>query len=280
MKYFYNFIENGYIYSIDMIRVRTLVSQLEAKEIRKFLNERLFNHWYGYGYDKFCDNWKIDKLWLGLGTKAKANKDDAMNINDEIIFCMEFNPNKMTELDITVYNYFINQFPFVVKRFDLAVDIPLNINNIVFSDIYKKSFSLFYNDYNNKTYYIGKGDGHIKIYNKKIESDLDYELTRFEVTKECDILLNDGKEDYKHYTDIDFKFPYLATTPFSTKSIEDDETLDAVLFAVNNGFPYKKLSRRYKSKIGRELVGLSDLNNISANICLGNVLNLIRFRHI
>lgn len=216
----------------------------------------------------------------GLGTKVKANKDDAININDEIIFCMEFNPNKMTDLDVNVYNYFINQFSFVLKRFDLAVDIPLNINNIVFSDIYKKSFSLFYNDYNNKTYYIGKGDGHIKIYNKKIESDLDYELTRFEVTKECDILLNDGKDDYKHYTDIDFKFPYLATMPFSTKSVDDDETLDAVLFAVNNGFPYKKLSRRYKSKIGRELVGLSDLNNNSANICLSHVLNRIRFRHL
>ncbi|MBQ9658484.1 MAG: hypothetical protein IJV31_06930 [Clostridia bacterium] len=43
----------------------------------------------------------------------------------------------------------------------------------------KKSTLLTYDcGGDDKTYYIGKRDNRIKIYNKKIESNLDYDLTR------------------------------------------------------------------------------------------------------
>ena len=46
----------------------------------------------------------------------------------------------------------------------------------------KKDFRMFSCGYDNKTYYIGRSNNRIKIYNKKLESNLDYDLTRVEIT--------------------------------------------------------------------------------------------------
>lgn len=99
--------------------------------------------------------------------------------------------------------------------------------------------------------------GHTKIYNKTIESNLDYSLTRYEVTLETDF---DFMFEYPPFKKINFVT--LCRTPYF--SYGGDSTTDAILFAVNNGFPFKDLSRRYKDYIKKDLIGINDLNDVFA----------------
>ena len=269
MEYFFSKNYNGFIYTIDMFRISTRISIFDKKEIVKFLSTRGLKFWTNKSSGKYDENFMADKLWIGIMKEVSHDLD--YTINENFLLSIEFNPNKISDFDIFLYNYFINHYNFKIKRFDLAVDIPHNINNLCFFDVFKKSYSVFYKDYNNKTFYIGKGDGHIKIYNKKIESNLDYELTRFEITKEVDF-------DFNNYAYIDFRFPYIAYQPYLSSSDTDDvcDSLDAIIFAVNNGYPYKNLSRTYKSKIRKDFTGLSDLSNDVANeVCL-QFINFIK----
>ena len=56
------------------------------------------------------------------------------------------------------------------------------INNILIFIFY-----IDFGGYDNKTYYIGRSNNRIKIYNKKLESNLDYDLTRVEITSKIDL---------------------------------------------------------------------------------------------
>ena len=51
----------------------------------------------------------------------------------------------------------------------------------------KKDFRMFSAGFDNKTYYMGRSN---KIYNKKIESSLDRDLTRMEITSKLDLNIN------------------------------------------------------------------------------------------
>lgn len=240
MKYYYNLIDNDFIYSIDMIRLKTYINSHKLREIRETLDFNSSDFFTNSGFGKFALNYKFDSLWTGLGS-INTKKDG------KVIWCIEVNPNKMGIHDMEFLQWATDNFDFRVTRYDLAIDIPYNINQLYFGDLYKKSFSMFYSDYNNKTYYFGKGNGHTKIYNKKLESDLDYELTRYEVTIECDFDLFDDLPSAKN-----LNFITICRTPYFSYS--NDPSLDAILYAVNSGFPYKSLSRRYKDYIKKDLV--------------------------
>lgn len=267
MDYFYSENYAGFIYTIDMFRISTRVNRRDRKDVLRFLHGQGLTFWNNKQAGKYDENFQADKLWLGI--MPEKVHDFSHTLDECFLLTIEFNPNKMTNKDIFIYNYFINKYQFKIKRFDLAIDIPHNINNLVFFDLRKKCYSVFYKNFDDKTYYIGKGDGHTKIYNKKIESELNFELTRFETTKECDIPID--------FTDfyIDFNFPILAFQPYysllSSDDAEDNDTYKAVLYAVNNGYPFLNLSRRYKELIKKDYVGCAqELNNDIANEVLHN----------
>ena len=108
--------------------------------------------------------------------------------------------------------------------------------------------------YDNKTITHGKNDGRFKIYNKKIESNLNIpgDLTRIEISRELDDF---PIEDLKLFS-YGNMFPslYLSNYLYSFNDYKDT-TLLAILYAVQNGFPLKDLSRRYKEKIKTMLEG-------------------------
>ncbi|MFR8104031.1 MAG: hypothetical protein ACLU8F_02950 [Clostridia bacterium] len=86
--------------------------------------------------------------------------------------------------------------------------------------------------YDDRTYYMGRSDNRIKIYNKKIESNLEYNLTRVEITSKINLKVKDIK-----YYDYDIKLPelFLNNYLYSFKDYED-RTLLAVLYAVQSRF--------------------------------------------
>lgn len=119
-------------------------------------------------------------FWLGASHNSKKQSGTT-----DIV--LEYNPNKC--IDSPMLNYIIDNIyrdnKYVeVKSLDIAVDIPCNILDINISQIGNMSRRIFDNGSDDKTYYFrkGKSNGALKIYNKKRESKLSYELTRYEIT--------------------------------------------------------------------------------------------------
>ena len=115
---------------------------------------------------------------------------------------------------------------------------------------------MFSSGYDNKTYYMGRTNNRIKIYNKKLESGLNYDLTRVEITSKIDLNI----KDILLYT-YDVKLPdlYLNNYLYTFKDYED-RTLLAILYAVQSGFNLNDLSRVYKEKVKKLLEGNYKIN--------------------
>lgn len=91
-----------------------------------------------------------------------------------------------------------------------------------------------------------KAIGHTKIYNKKIESNLDFELTRYEVTietAEISILNFDA-------SNISITFLNAIKKPYNEHT--SNKTHNAIAYALNNGFHFKDLSRDMQQNIKEE----------------------------
>lgn len=116
----------------------------------------------------------------------------------------------------------------------------------------------------NRTYYMGRTNNRIKIYNKKVESNLDREMTRIEITSKLD---NVTMRNYMLYNyNVELPKLYLNNYLISFNDLED-KTLLAVVHAVQNGFPLNDLSRRYKDKVQQRLLEGGQQIPLSNNMC-------------
>ena len=219
-----------------------------------------------------------NSFWFGFchNTERRSFYEDA-----QYNFTIEFNPNKIKDDKILKYLLSLSGKWFI-KSYDLAMDLKINILDII-TDVgsKKRAFSLSYG-FDNKTFIYGKGDGRVKIYNKnqwdeelekrkelisenskdndtnenkkEIESNLNIsgDLTRVEISRECDDFPIREVVNLKY--DNNFPDIYLNQYIYSLSDYQD-KTLFAILFAVQNGFPIKYLSRSYKSKIKNLLNG-------------------------
>lgn len=258
---------NNIFYSVDMIRLKTYISYQQFKELEFMVNalekSKIKKMWvsdrpmcFKYNYVIEIDEQKIFYFaFLHNNEKIKFN-----DINTLYNFTIEFNPNKLKDNSLLIYilNLYNN---WLIKSIDFAIDIPINILDLLI-DINKKRKvqSISYGG-DNITYYLGKGDGRVKVYNKKIESDLKIvgNLTRIEISREYEDFPVSNIKNFKF--DIDF-LPLIFLNQYLvsfTDGALKDKTLNAILFAVQNGFPIKDLSRVYKEKLKTLLDGSSKL---------------------
>ena len=181
--------ENGNMtYSIDMIRLKTYITYSTFSEIefrfntvwekyvkRKYTTGRMKEFFYNYSIE-------IDEgvsFWFGfLHNTEKRSQSDKTEYN----FTIEFNPNKLKDNAIIFYLLSISG-EWYIKSYDLAVDIKVSILDLIVDNSGKRKMEIITNGYDDKTYRIGKGDGKLKIYNKKIESNLDI-LRRFDKNRD------------------------------------------------------------------------------------------------
>ena len=143
-----------------------------------------------------------------------------------------------------------------IKSYDLAMDIRISILDLIWDMSGRAQEKIFSNGYDDKTIYLGSGSGRIKIYNKKKESKLNMlgDLTRVEVSKELEDF--DIRKIKLFNFDNDFPNIYTNNYMFSFEDYDEkNRTLLAILYAVQNGFPLKNLSRVYRSKIKNMLEG-------------------------
>ena len=251
--------QNNIIYSLDKIRLKTFLTysvftELEfrfktvwSKYVKKYWTTPQMKQFF-YNYDiEVGDN---QSFWFGF---CHNNERRSFYENAEYNFTIEFNPNKLK--DNKIIQYLLNlSGKWFIKSFDLAMDIKININDLITDTSGRQRNVVFSYGYDNKTIVLGKGDGRLKIYNKKIESNLNIkgDLTRVEVTREfddfpiCDIkTFNFGNI---------FPNIYLNNYLYSFSDYED-KTLLAILYSVQNGFPIKYLTKTYKKKIKTLLEG-------------------------
>ena len=249
---------NNIFYSVDMLRLKTYMSfstfsELEFR-LKLFWKNYIKQEYTSPKINNFFYNYVIEveegqSFWFGFlhNTEKRDEKNEFYN------FTIEFNPNKLKDNNILLYILGLSGKWFL-KSLDLAMDLKVNILDLNVDFSGRKQMKIFSKGYDDKTIYIGKDDSRIKIYNKKIESKLSIlgDLTRVEVSRTFD--------DFP-ITDIKFfkfgdKFPniYLNEYIYSLSDYED-KTLFALLYAVQNGFPIKDLSRVYKKKIKNLLQG-------------------------
>jgi hypothetical protein len=266
--------KNFYNYSVDMIRISCKMS---SDFFTKKIDSRLIglsniSRWSTTKLNLFKNNISVNSgdgqaFWIGFISNSElyCGSGGVGNPKHKYNFTLEFNPNKIHDnilLDRLIkYIFSLSYDSFVscplewsIISCDFAFDINENILNIGgFDKGHKKCIKTFDNGGEDKTYYIGKDNNRLKIYNKKLESGLDFDCTRIELSHSLDkkhvktILRDRGLFDLK----LDKCFPklHLKEYQFTFEDKAVDSTLRAVLFAVNCGYPVNELSRRYKDKV-------------------------------
>lgn len=255
------------IYSIDMIRLKTYISYSKFTELefrlktcwknylkKEYSSPKISNFFYNYVIADVNDN----TFWVGFLHNTEKRQGQVIGkygqvIEDTYNLTIEFNPNKLKANDIIYYILSLGE-EWYIKSFDLAIDVKVSILDLIW-DMSGRSLEKIDNrGYDKKTVYIGKGDGRVKIYNKKYESDLNIigDLTRIEISRELEDF-EVRKIKYFQYDDI-FPVIYINNYVYSLSDYKD-KTLLALLYAVQNGYPMRDLSRVYKSKIKKMLEG-------------------------
>ena len=261
-------LDNGYIYSCDMIRLN-----LRFKDnVQKFLD------WLS-GYNMYGDGIDI-KLYRSLNEFTYRNmlrvKADGYSFVIGIGFngghdvrdkgFIEFNPNKCRGQKVFehIYSKLLDYiYSSEVARFDFAIDIPVPR---YLCKLKKDGRNYQYIvTQNSETEYLGRRNevGFVKLYDKTKEAKLDYDLTRIEITASKDVL----------------NMPEVMIMPYQNKIQTNlsstDRVLVEVLNTVENPFIYlRKLKYEKRKKIEQYLFeDTVRLDYISYNKILKNVLS-------
>ena len=242
-------------YSVDMVRLMVRLRpgefqtifdyQVRMPDMSYYMSSRAKDYRYNVVVKK-----NDYSYWMGY--RHNSGKDN-------FDFVLEYNPNKVRN-DLLV-NYILDNYFNKVTCYDIrysprvcSVDIAVDINvNILNCLLFKqtKGRYMFYSGSTGRaddfTVYIGKGPGRVKLYNKSIESGLNYDLTRYEVS----LKLNKPLQNIRMVkVDVE-KSPIL-------KIIDMKMGIDAETRATLSGFlqePYliNQLSQ-YKRKKYREMI--------------------------
>lgn len=167
---------------------------------------------------------------------------------------LEFNPNKVGKEGVALINHLRRQKAnLFVVRFDLAIDFPIDRNTLrLVKDKRKYGCEIS----SSMTEYLGQRNkaGRTKVYDKKVESQLDYDCTRVELT--CD-----GKWTVEqvinhlptvfHYTGNSFDSLQRMTRNYAVAIqalMAKGETLEPWLDLVSNKETKRKLRKAFKER--------------------------------
>lgn len=259
--YFKKIEQDNMIYSIDKLRLKTYITYTQFSEIEfrfdfvwkqfvvnRYSSSRVSQFRYQYNLEDENGN----GFWFGFLHNTEKLID---NQYERYNLTVEFNPNKIKQSKILMYLLQMTG-DWYLRSFDLAIDIPINILDLIVDSSGRREMKTISRGVDNKTYYFGKNDGRVKIYNKKLERGLNIvgDLTRVEISREFDDfpIRNIKLFKFGEY----FPTLYLNQYVFSFSDIESkNRTVMALLYAVQSGFPLKDLSRKYKDKIKSMLEG-------------------------
>lgn len=179
--------KNKYIYSCDMLRLAFTIREDSVGELRMHLcnptKAYIKEFPINFTEFKYRNMWNLSygssTMTLGIGFNG-TRKEQAF---DGFI---EFNPNKCMSDKLCSYDlaFILSRCVDVeVKRYDLAIDIPYD-RELVHMRKDCRKYELHQKSYADRTEYLGQRNnpGRVKLYNKQLESELDFPLTRLEIT--------------------------------------------------------------------------------------------------
>ena len=284
MLEYYNKIDlqNNCILSCDMLRLSFEMNEDNQKKFNRFINSHNF---MDMGLNiKFYTNLQTFKF-RNLITIEKDKKSFAIGIgfngltsNKNSCF-IEFNPNKTMELVQPYLDYIKSHsmYGLTFVRCDMAIDIPISKNMITISKDSRKlsriyRYDLHSKDLNNCTEYLGcrSNNGFVKLYNKQIESNLNYVLTRLEIT--LDSL------EYKNFQKCMPNIHFLKNINLCDMAMLNDTDRVLMLLLLESDKPYDLINMLGRGKKEKIKSLLSDNNNelfdITFNLYMQFVLNI------
>lgn len=258
-------------YSVDMVRYKARVNKNDLSNLLYKLSiDSRVEYWQSNNFKSYHHNFRIQETedfsyYFGIEHNTRRNI-----IKKDLI--VEFNPNKFVKSNDSIllyvlYNYFREKF--YVVSLDIAIDIEVPINELYFDKNYKRNYKYFKSDAG-ETHYIGHGQYRVKVYDKRKEQiskgkKVDKEVwTRIEYSIRLDEIIEDILKEgyYKEISMVDF---YIKSKKYNY----EDKTLKAVLYAVNNGYDIKDLSRVYREKVKKIICNDKiDINEKDINNCI------------
>lgn len=253
-----NYVKDNIIYSLDMLRVKTYIDYDKYSNLdfylRTYFKDNIKKFWITDKIMQFKYNWVIEieegkSFYFGFhhNNEKKDMHEGKYNLT------IEFNPNKLKDNKLILKILALSD-NWYIKSFDIAFDLRININDIIYDMSGRNIERIENRGFDNKTISVGKNDGRFKIYNKKKESDLDIlgDLTRIEISREMEDFPIKNTKIFEY--DNIFPSIYLNNYIVSFSNYED-KTLLGLLYAVQNGFPLKNLTKTYRKKIKDLLEG-------------------------
>lgn len=247
--------KNDYSYCVDMLRLKTDISinDFEKKiKSRLFIYKPLLEMWTSSKLGEFYYNYKFAdndcSFWFGFIANNKA--DSLQNADKMRNLTVEFNPNKVKSNQLLLDILSVSK-QWTIKSLDFALDVKTNILNLCGFDKQRKSFfKTIDNGLSDRTYYMGVKNNRVKIYNKKIESNLDIlDLTRIEITKYLDLDLLDVRNfEFGYFPEL-----FLNEYQLSFTDIQKNANLSVLIFAVNHGYLIHDLSKYDREKVKAHL---------------------------
>lgn len=175
------------LYSLDKIRLNFKVTPSSLDDAYKVIDfwmlPKYLRHSSSRSIGTYRDLWTLtfdeSSIAVGLSLIRGSGK------TDEGKGFIEYNPNKLGVQGNELVRMLIERVgaKFEVARFDLAIDFPINRDTVrIVKDQRKYGCEIS----ESLTEYLGTRNtpGRVKVYDKRVESKLDYDLTRVELT--CD----------------------------------------------------------------------------------------------
>lgn len=196
--------KNGYIYSVDMVRLTFNMPSTPEKQkelVKYFANDNRSDITVYPPCFKSMKYKNLVNIDYGPSTVTIGFGFNGPCASDYLKGFIEFNPNKIMngnkkafKYDFDVLTCYCNSFD--IARYDLAIDVPIARENIRLENPSGKVYGLKRYSETNKTETLGvrNSNGYLKIYNKAIEAEITQDgeklekLTRIELTVGTDSL--------------------------------------------------------------------------------------------
>lgn len=182
MIYYHNEVRDGdIVYSIDKLRVSGTCSVVDAERLCRILSSKCSRYYMSNKPMSYKHNFTFELLQGTIYIGVCLVEFGKIEVSKNVI---EFNPNKMGDNDVFEQIkgiWYVHNKNIKVSEWDLAVDYPVDRNGY---SLVKDNRNYQLNLSRSKTEYLGRRheNGFVKLYNKSFESDLDYALTRLEIT--------------------------------------------------------------------------------------------------
>lgn len=265
LNYYKSIEENGVVYSVDMVRLEIKTNCSDGDEFCQWLMDKeleigdvgYYQSFKAYTYRHLfvvpCGDSTIS---IGLQLNDDKRHDNHRGY-------VEFNPNKVAGdswFDTIMTRIRMTYEEIIVKRWDFAVDVPYPKKNcILVKD--NRNYTL-YQGQKGETEYLGRRShaGFVKLYDKTVESGLDYDLTRLEITV-------DG---LSAFSDVPIPVVKVVSSQFDMAAnveLKDTELALVELIRLQGDYDYwlRKLGRYMREKIKPYLLGVDTDLRISIN---------------